>query len=262
MNAAVGGGSDGSWGSPGPRGVLENRVSERTRSGCCNAMARATAPPIDTPARWTGSAPSASSRPTASRTRSSNPYVGRPAGHDVDSPVSRLSYRITWRPPAASIAQKCGCQASIGLEVPPISSNDGSVASPKESAHSTTSFTGTRRLPSGAGAVWSIPALWHGLRVDVVTFGDQAQEGCGPVGDRVLTRPARQVDQRPEVSVRRQLQCVGLAVTPTFAPGVRVRPQVPRVLVEPEQVAQVGVGVARMCGMTAHGERQVRACPP
>jgi hypothetical protein len=95
-------------------------VSDWTRSGCSIATVCAIIPPIDAPTTCAPSSPSASSRPTVSPAMSDSVYEAEeisPANADttagagaawrcVESLMSRLSNRMTWRRRATSASQK------------------------------------------------------------------------------------------------------------------------------------------------------------
>src|SRR4051794_17865408 len=102
-------------------------------------------PPIDTPTRWTGAMPSASTSPAQSSPSCQPPYDGDPGSPVVDSPVSRWSYRTTCRPAADRRVQSSASHQSIAAAAPATSSSVGSPGSPKLSTHSSTSPTRTCR---------------------------------------------------------------------------------------------------------------------
>jgi hypothetical protein len=117
--------------------------SERIRSGRRIAIVWAIIPPIDVPTTWVRSMPSWSSRPNVSFAMSSSRYgtrAGRPAISRmtfgtgawifVDSPASRLSKRITWKPRSAKRSQRLRSQWISCIPRPMIRSSGGSPGSP------------------------------------------------------------------------------------------------------------------------------------
>ena len=100
-------------------------VSERTRRGCSIAATCAIIPPIDAPTRCAPSMPRASIRPTVSAAMSDSVYEADPLRPSIaaatsgrgapvmwlESPMSRLSNRMTCRPRRASATQNASGHA-------------------------------------------------------------------------------------------------------------------------------------------------------
>ena len=98
-----------------------------------------------------------------------------------------------------------------------------------------------------------------GQRMEISRPGDGDEVLVCSFGHRVLATPGSQVDQGPEVRCSGQLQRLARVGPSPLAPrrqdGVGVR----GAAVEPQRVAEVGERVAPVGGMTANGQRHVRA---
>jgi hypothetical protein len=122
-------------------------VSVRTRSGCSIATVWAIIPPIERPTTCADRRPSASSSATVSAAMSESVYAaddvspasaaptsaGGASCRWVDSPMSRLSKRMTYSPRAARPAQSPSGQPIICVPSPWTSRTGGSPGEPNVS---------------------------------------------------------------------------------------------------------------------------------